>query len=854
MESFGRYTILERLGEGALGQLWRARDGRLGRTVALRLVAPALVADPQRRAQLLADAAVAAALSHPHIAALFDFGEEEGRIYLAHEFVPGQSLKALFDGRSFDASLALEFAVELADALGEAHRLGVVHGDLRPATIFVTPTEQTKIVDFGLGPWTSGGAARRAVGSQLATGQELSLPRSESLVAYLSPEQVLGEPVDARTDVFSLGVVLYQMLTGRAPFAGGTPARTALKILQTSPPPPTRQNPALPPAFDSIVARALGKSLDARYASAAEMAADLRALASELRVPVSTAAHRRVPSPARPWGPLVRRVGLVLLVLLALSGIGLTAWREWDVIGRVLGRGAPAPRPVLVVLPFDMPPGSGRAYYGRGFADDLAARFGEVPGLSVVGRTQVRQTPAPSLDDLAQQLGAAVVLRGTTRPGPYALRVDVQLVEAPAGRVIWSQQFVRDPRQSVSVQTEIASQVAEQLKLTVPTGNRWAHGPSRQVEPGAYDLYLQARDAAEHQDSRQAVELFRQALAADDRLIEAREGLAETLCLEDGTWGGDSDSMDRARDEAEAALAADPEMPRAHLAAARSASTAQAAASELARTMTLDPTLAEAWHDACALIVELDPARALEFCRHSLSLDPAIDINYRDMASALELLDRLPEAEQTLALGEATRPDRPWWTPMRARLEIVRQHYANALDLLASDASEPPPQVWLLGRVLPLQLAGRAEEAGKEAARLLGRYPGFCEGQAMLAGLEWDAGARGRAQAIVSQIVAQVASGAGVQVLPCAALASAAIGDASSAAGYLSQVAADDRAMRVWTRPTLFSPALAFARHWYPWGKVLSTAPVHQAAAEMTTSLQRLRDEAARRLPAPPGR
>ena len=160
METFGHYTILERLRTGALGELTRARDARLGRTVALRLVSPEAVADPARRDALLADASVASTLSHPHIAALFDFGEEDGRIYLAHEFVPGQPLQALLTDRPFDAVLALEFAVQLADAVAEGHRHGIVHGDIRPSSIFITPTDQTKIVGFGLSHWSTGGVER----------------------------------------------------------------------------------------------------------------------------------------------------------------------------------------------------------------------------------------------------------------------------------------------------------------------------------------------------------------------------------------------------------------------------------------------------------------------------------------------------------------------------------------------------------------------------------------------------------------------------------------------------------------------------------------------------------------------
>ncbi|HEY3382824.1 MAG TPA: protein kinase [Vicinamibacterales bacterium] len=855
MESFGHYKILERLGSGGIGEVCRARDARMGRTVALRLVAPAIAGDPLRRDALLADAALAAALSHPHIAALFDFGEEDGRVYLAHEYVTGGPLEALLAGRPFDVTLALEFAVQLADALAEAHRQGIVHGDLRPWTIFVTPAEQTKVVDFGLSNWTTGGVARKTFAERLGSGQAADIPAGQ-LAAYLSPEQVLGGRIDHRTDIFSLGVILYQMLTGRSPFLASTATETAMNVLQLIPPAPTCENPALPAEFDRIITRALAKSLEGRYPDAATMAADLRAMAARLDVPVSarTIHWKNNPKGERPRR-MRRRLLVAAIVLAVVGGLGAAAWYARTAIRHLVFPEPPAPRTVVVVLPFSTPPGdTSRPYYGYGFSEDLAGRLGEVSGLRVVGRTTIREAPGPSAAALAKRLDAAVVLKGTVRPGPYSLRVSVQLVDAVTGRSIWSDEMSREPRQAFGVQAEIARQVADQLRLPMPTGNRWAAAMARQIDPAAYDIYLQARDANAHRDRSRAVALYRQALQLDHRLVEARVGLSESLYLDDFYAGVDANTADEARQQADAALAVDPEMPRAHLVAALSAPTPVGAASALSRALALDPSSGEAWHHAGDLVLDQDPERALSFYRHSLSLEPGIDATHRDIAAALELLNRLPEAEQAVNAGQAARPDRPWWAQMRARFAILQHQYDSAVRLLADDpATESSPIVWLVGRVIPLRLASRTEEARKEATDLVTVYPSYCEGRAVLAGLEWDTNARQQGRTTADAVFSQASAANVLSVtLPCAAMAAAAVGDAAQAANYLSRTAADDRALRLWTRHAVFSLNLVLRRQWYPWDKVAGSAPVQQATAELDQSLQRVRAEIARRLPSPP--
>jgi eukaryotic-like serine/threonine-protein kinase len=276
--TIAHYNLLDKIGEGGLGEVYRARDTKAGRTVALKLLPP--IDDEAARQALLEDARAAATLSHPNIATLWDVGEEEGAYYLAYEFVAGITLKQEIGGRPVHARRAVELAVQVADALADAHGRGLIHGDVRPDTIGVTQKGSAKLLDFGMARWTHGGAARRLAARAPGTLE----PSALAIVAYLSPEQALGGLVDARTDVFSLGAVLYEMLTGRQAFGAATAADTVVEIIRAMPEPPSAINPEVPPDLDAIVQRAMAKNIEARQQSAASFSAELRSVGAVLDV------------------------------------------------------------------------------------------------------------------------------------------------------------------------------------------------------------------------------------------------------------------------------------------------------------------------------------------------------------------------------------------------------------------------------------------------------------------------------------------------------------------------------------------------------------------------------------------
>ena len=326
-ETLGQYKILDRIGAGGMGEVYRARDTRLGRTVAIKVIAAAIADDPERRERFLHDARAAMALSHPSIAAVYEIGEDQGALFLAFEFVPGETLRAAGGGHPMNSMRAIDYAVQLADALADAHAAGIVHGDLKPDNVIVTPKGRAKILDFGFAPWTNGGAARVRAAVDAASAH---VPAADT-TPYLSPEQALGEHTDHRTDIFSLGVMLFELLTGRVPFAGDS---LPLRIVQAKTPAPSSVNATVPKDLDPIVEKALAKSLDRRYESTATFAAELRSMAAILDERATEAeSHAPAPAAARRARSGVRW-GLIVFLLLMLA-LAAGAWLERDALTRV---------------------------------------------------------------------------------------------------------------------------------------------------------------------------------------------------------------------------------------------------------------------------------------------------------------------------------------------------------------------------------------------------------------------------------------------------------------------------------------------------------------------------------------
>lgn len=317
------YNLLERIGEGGIGEVFRGRDTKVGRTVAVKVVAPSVERDTVRLRALLEGAAAAMALSHPNIATLFDVGESGGVHYLVYEFAAGRTLRDERGGGSMNVRRALDLAVQIADGVANAHAHGIVHGDLRPETIMVTGKGSAKILDFGLAAWTKGGQIR----TRAAHSSDGMPADAASVVAYLSPEQALGGPVDPRTDVFTLGTIAYEMLTGRNPFAASTASEALTNVARGHVAPASDVNPAVPKELDPVLAHALTRDLGQRLQSAASFAAELRSVGAVLDVRGGEAVHAPdlIPLDDRPD----RAASWLLTSALAAAAVAAAALWWW---------------------------------------------------------------------------------------------------------------------------------------------------------------------------------------------------------------------------------------------------------------------------------------------------------------------------------------------------------------------------------------------------------------------------------------------------------------------------------------------------------------------------------------------
>ena len=699
-----KYRIIEEIGHGGMGVVYKAEDLKLKRCVALKFLPPHLMDSPELKERFLVEAQAAAALNHPNICVIHEVGESEERPYIAMEYVEGETLRERVRKGPLKTEEALDIAAQVAAGLGEAHHKGIIHRDIKSANIMVTNKGQAKVMDFGLAKLQGGSSLTR---SQTTLGT----------VAYMSPEQARGGDLDQRTDIWSLGVVLFETLTGKLPFRGDHDQTVIYSILHREPESLIKARPGLAPELEHVVGQALAKKLADRYQTMEEFREDIEAVAEGLK-PLK-AKRRRV---KRILGIRTAYGYLALVILLALIlGLNVGGLRN-----RLLGRVAPALAIRLAVLPFeDLSGDPQQEYFSDGMTQEMITQLGRLhpESLSVIARSSVlryKKTNTP-IDQVGRELNVGYVLEGSVQREGTRVRITAELIKVRDQSQLWSDSIEREMSGILALQNEVSQKVAGALALKLLPAEQARLASVKTANPAVYDAYLKGMFYVSQNNPEgfeKGMRFLHQAVEIDPAEPLAYAGLAQGYITLGHGGSEEADVYPRAKAAAEQALKLEPDMAEAV------------------------GVLAEV-----ALYYEWDWAKAEELFKRALKLNPSLALTHYHYAWYLALFDRLDEASAKHKLARDFDPLRALNTGFLGDLYNYAGRYDDAI-VEAKKALELEPDFWPSYYILRRAYSekGMHQEAIDAARRLTELDPTMGKTQMIMAYVA--AGQRDQALAI----------------------------------------------------------------------------------------------------------